>query len=366
MTTTPASYVPYADSVEVPHPDEEKTFDEISALMHQISAVMNDRYRHAVRSVHSKSHGLIKAALRVHAGLPEPLAQGLFAQPGVHPAILRISTTPGDILADSVSTPRGLAVKVLNVDGPKLPGHDGCTTQDFVMINAKSFAAPDAKGFLAQQKIIFANLNDPEFFKKLVSNVARGTNAVLGLAGAQIGTLSQLGHPETHPLGETFGTTAALRYGNYIAKLIVEPASQNLKDLKNKHVDVNGHFSGLKDAVVEFFKTNTAQWEVKVQLCTDLEKMPVEDPSKPWSEQESPYQTVATLTATPQDAYSPARRVYVDEILHFNPFHALVAHRPLGNIMRARNKTYAMSTEFRHKMNGREMVEPKEISELPD
>jgi hypothetical protein len=367
MPPPSAAYVRYDDSVEVKHPDEQKTFDEIEAVMRRLGLLMNDRYRHAVRPVHAKSHGLLKGEFKVDGNLPEPLRQGLFSRAGAYPAIVRFSTTPGDILADSISTPRGMAVKVVGVQGMEMLGsHAGQSTQDFVFINAKSFGAPDAKAFLKQQLFIEKNANDPEFLKKIVSNVARGANAALGLVGAQSATLQQLGHPETHILGETFGSAAALRYGDYIAKIIFVPLSANLKALTGKHADVNFHFSGLRDEIVQFFKTETAEWEVRVQLCTDLKTMPVEDPSVPWPEEASAYQPVGRLTAPPQEAYSPARRVFVDEVLSFDPFHCLAAHRPLGNIMRARKQAYEMSRKFRHEMNGRPLTEPRSIAELPD
>ena len=252
---------------------------------------------------------------------------------------MRFSTTPGDILADSVSTPRGLAIKIIGVeDMAMLPEHAGQVTQDFVTVNAKSFPAPDAAQFLKLQQLIEKNAERSRGFQKINFKRRSRHKCRARFGRAQSETLAQLGHPETNLLGETYGTTAALRYGNHIAKIIVAPLSQNLKDLYNKHVDVNFHYSGLRDAVVEFFKTQTAQWEVRVQLCTDLKTMPVEDPSVEWPEDKSPYQGVAKITVKPQNAYSPARRVYVDEELSFNPFHALEAHRPLGNIMRAQKK----------------------------
>jgi hypothetical protein len=67
-----------------------------------------------------------------------------------------------------------------------------------------------------------------------------------------------------------------------------------------------------------------------------------------------------------QNAYSAPRRIYFDELLSFNPWHALAEHQPLGNVMRARRRAYAVSTKFRHSANGREMIEPKSISEIPD
>jgi hypothetical protein len=138
-----------------------------------------------------------------------------------------------------------------------------------------------------------------------------------------------------------------------------------LKALKDKSLDVNGHYSALRDAIVEFFKTQTAEWDIGVQLCTDLKTMPVEDASVQWPEDQSAYQTVGRLIAGRQDAYSPARRVFVDELLTFDPWHALAAHRPLGNVMRARRKSYEMSSRFRHEMNGRPLTEPRTIDELP-
>jgi hypothetical protein len=368
MPSPSSSYVQYSDAVKQKHSDEEKTFDDIAALMLRLSGVLNDRYRHAVRSVHAKSHGLLKAELRVNSNLPEPLRQGLFAEGGrAYSSIIRFSTNPGDILADSVSTPRGMALKVLGPEGmTMLAGHDGQVTQDFVMVNAKSFPLPDAAAFLKQLQLIEKTVNQPELVKKAVSNVARGANAVLGLFGAQSTTLEQLGAPETHILGETFGTCAALRYGDYVCKMICKPASANLQALTGKHVGVNFHYSGLRDAIVDFFKTETAEWDICVQLSTNLKTMPVEDPSVEWPEDQSPYLPVARLIARPQDAYSPARRVYVDEVLAFDPWHALAAHRPLGNIMRARRKSYKASSDFRRTMNVRPAAEPRSVDDLPN
>lgn len=125
-------------------------------------------------------------------------------------------------------------------------------------------------------------------------------------------------------------------------------------------------YSGLRDEAVKFFETETAEWNLCIQLCTDLDKMPVEDASVKWPEELSPYVPVARITAGPQNAYSVERRVYVDENLSFNPWHCLAAHRPLGNIMRARFEAYKASSQFRHSTNGREVIEPKSIDELPD
>jgi hypothetical protein len=106
--------------------------------------------------------------------------------------------------------------------------------------------------------------------------------------------------------------------------------------------------------------------EVGIQLCTNLEAMPVENAHTQWPEDESPYQPVARLLLPAQDAYSPARQAYVDEALSFCPAHSLAAHSPLGSIMRARLKAYELMSRLRREQNGVPVREPRSIGELPD
>ena len=359
------NYLSYSPAVEQPEPDEASTFEQLSATMQHITRTMASHYRHAYRPVHAKSHGVLVGTLTVHAGLPEPLAQGLFGVPGNYPTILRFSTNPGDLLADSVSSPRGLAVKVLNVSGEMLPLHSGATTQDFVCVNAKAFGVPNPAAFLKQIKLLDSTLELPETVKQAVSTVARGANAALRAVGIHSGALDNLGHPYNHILGETFTTIAPVRYGDYVAKIAIAPGSENLKELTGKYVDAGEGFNPLEAAVREFFRTQTGTWEIQAQLAVQSEKMPIEDASKQWPEDESPYVAVATLTVGPQESYSDARQVFVDEQLSFTPWHALEAHRPLGGIMRSRKIAYEAAQQFRAERNFRAHIEPREISEVP-
>src|ERR1700712_5189616 len=123
MSIDSTPYLKYSSSVEQRAPDEPKTFDELSDVMQHITRTMASHYRHAYRPVQAKSHGVLVGTLAVQPNLPPMLAQGLFASAATYPVILRFSTNPGDLLADSVSSPRGLAIKVLNVPGEPLPSH---------------------------------------------------------------------------------------------------------------------------------------------------------------------------------------------------------------------------------------------------
>jgi hypothetical protein len=371
MSTTKASpafqpFALYSPDVEVKQPNEDQVFDELAAAMRQISQTFNDRARNAYRAVHAKSHGLLKAVLQVYDELPEPYRQGLFATPGDYGILMRFSTNPGDILPDSISTPRGLAVKIIGVPGEMVPEHQGHLTQDFLMVNSRSFGVPDAAAFLKQVQLLLKHAGDSQSLKQFVSTTAKAAESTVEAFGGEIAFLKQFGHPETNLLGDTYSAQVPLRYGNHIAKVSIEPASENLRELTGENIQIGDNYSALRDTIVDFFKDQSAEWEFRVQLCTDLTRMPIEDASIDWSEKESPFVPVARILIPAQNAYSPERRVYFDELLTFNPWHALAAHQPLGNVMRARRKAYAASSIYRHTANARPMVEPKSLDEVPD
>ena len=71
----------------------------------------------------------------------------MFAAPRTHPVLVRLAQGPGELLSDSVSTHRGMAIKVFGAEGPKLPGHEGADTQDFVLATGPAFPQADASAF---------------------------------------------------------------------------------------------------------------------------------------------------------------------------------------------------------------------------
>src|SRR5260370_32130719 len=89
-------------------------------------------------------------------------AQGLFAKPGRYPIVMRFSTLPGDILDDSVSTPRGLSVKIIGVEGERLSGSEGDVTQDFVLVNGPAFGAPTPNKFLPVLTLLATTTDKPQ------------------------------------------------------------------------------------------------------------------------------------------------------------------------------------------------------------
>jgi catalase len=367
-------YLEFNPAIEKPADDEHVVFDELSRSMQHIGRKMAARYRHAYRPVHAKSHGLLVGYLDISGNLPVHLRQGLFGHGGHYPVVMRFSTNPGDILPDSVSTPRGLAVKVLHVDGAMVAEHEGCATQDFVCVNANNFTAPDARGFLSQIKVFDKTLDTPDLIKQGVSVAARAANAVLKAIHLPSAALEGLGESATHILGESFSTVLPIRFGKYICKLGLAPASDNLKALTGTGIDLSADYNALEELIQKFFHNQQAVWDVRVQLALapeangDIEKgdFPVERADVEWPEAKSAWQNVGRIVVDPQNSYSDARQLFVDERMSFSPWHALEAHCPLGGLMRARRKAYVEAARFRIARNQRVAVEPKTISEIPD
>ncbi|KHA76004.1 catalase [Janthinobacterium lividum] len=371
MFAIPRPPLPYEPRYEFEEDGEQETCAQLLQTLHGISATTYADSGHATRSVHAKSHGLLRARLQVLDGLAPELAQGLFATPASYDVLMRISTIPGDMLDDKVSVPRGMAIKVIGVPGTQLSslepddGTEPASTQDFVLVNGPAFLAPSAKKFLGSLKLLASTTDKVPRLKQALSTVLQGAEKALEAVGGESGTLKSLGgHPETHVLGETYYSQAPILYGVYMAKVALVPVLPELSALKGAPVDLDGKPNGLRDAVVAYFARHAATWEVRIQLCRDIASMPLEDASVAWSEADSPYLPVARITAQPQAGWSEALSRAVDDGMAFSPWHGLLAHRPLGSIMRVRKAAYAMSARFRFERTGKVAREPRNLDDV--
>lgn len=359
MTTVNVQPLPFQAEFEQIAEDEAETIRGLIEALHSIQQTTLTDEGHPLRSVHAKPHGFMHGELEVLDGLPEPLAQGLFARPGRYPVVMRLSTNPGDLLDDHVSTPRGLAVKIIGVEGERLPGSEGASTQDLVMQNATAFISATPKAFLKSLKLLARTTDRLPGLKKALSATLRGLEATVEAFGGESATLKSLGgHPITHPLGETFYSVAPLLYGRYYAKLSLAPLSPELAALSGTEVDLHDNPDGLREAVSEFLGGHDAWWELRVQLATDLDRMPIEDASVEWPEDVSPYLPVARIHVPAQASFSESGIRQVDQDMAFSPWHGLAAHRPLGGVMRVRKPTYEASVAFRREHSGCPIHEP--------
>jgi hypothetical protein len=376
------SYVRYSPEIEVKQPNEDELIDNVVTIMSQANQKFFDKHRHAGRDAHAKMHGGLVGHLEIYDNLPPYLSQGIFTHPAKYPVVIRLSSAPFDIVDDRVPAPHGMAVKVIGIPGSKLlVGQEDELTQDFVMISDFPIIPfGDIQTYWQQQQLLEELILYPAKAQEIIAEIVAKTNKVLHFLRIDRPVIEALSSyhnvnaplvdafslKSAHILGKTFYSMAPIRYGDYVAKISVAPLSRETVALVGQEVDADSNPSIYRDLVVNFFHEHGAEYELRVQLCTDLKKMPVEDASIEWPEDESPYQPVAKIVIPKQEAYSPERRIYVDDILSFTPWHAIPEHQPLGSLMRARIKAYETSSKFRHKMNAVKRVEPRDIKEIPD
>lgn len=356
--------VPYRDSLEQPRSGEPEVIEKIIEALRKNNERSYKKFKHGLRDAHAKSHAILRGELIVNPDLPEVLAQGMFAEPRSYPVIARISTTSGVLRSDKMRGVRGLGIKAIGVHGERAMNDEPNVTQDFVLVTHEEFLFADAHAYL--------KLGMPT-----ATALARLSDGVLGAGSEFLGLLKKIGLPlpanlavfvaPNRPiLGETFFSSAPIRYGDYVARFKYEPTSPEVKALAGQLLPPNPEQDAHRDLIMAFFESHAAEYTFGVQLCTDLEEMPIENATKHWDNQVSPYLPVARIVFPRQNPYSAVRRAYGDDVLSFNSWRGLQAHRPLGSINRMKLKVYEASSDFRHAKNNIERHEPSNISELPD
>lgn len=350
--------VAYRSDVESRAEDEPQTIEELNETFDTILETTAENYDHAVRAVHAKSHGILEGEFVVAEDLAPELAQGLFQTPGTYKAYLRMSTNAGDLLPDAISLPRGVALKVCDVAGQRLPDADG-RTQNFIMINAPVFQAPNGAAFLSKLKLLARTTDRMEDAKVAGSRILRGVNKALESVGVDIPAVKSLGGaPNVDPLGETYWSATAFRYGNAMAKFSLRPMTEAQKQLSGREIDTAGRENAIREEVRGQVTDTPLEWAFCVQLCRNLDDQPIEDPTVAWDEDKYPFERVATLRFPAQDSWAAERVEAVDEKMRFSVWTGLEAHRPLGSVNRVRQSTYRHSADFRARFNGCPYHEP--------
>ena len=359
--------VRYDPSVEKIQPNERENLGELSRIFRDVQENVLGKEGQARHATHAKATALLKGTLEVPDDLAPELAQGLFARPGRYDALVRFSQGPSEDISDKASGQRGLSIKVLGVEGAHVAGSRETTTQDWVFgVHDAAFTDGTVQAFLRTFKPAGARSTFvPEGVIVAGSRVARAAEAALETVGLGAAHLRFFGKPPTHPASDTYFSQAPVRYGDYIAQLSAAPSAETLAAIGDPSIDPKDD-DIFRQVMVGYFAEHDAVFDLRAQLCTDLETMPIEDAAVAWPEEESPHRTVARLILPRQDAYTAGRQRFFDDRLAFNPIHALNEHRPLGSIMRARMEVYMHTQDFRQRANHAAPAEPRSHAEVPD
>lgn len=356
----PAAQSPLQYAPQFEHIEQDEA-EAIHALQNLFAGMVNkvaETEGHACRAVHAKGHALMRGSLTVKDGLPPHLAQGLFAGPGTYEVLARWSSPPAEQLPDSVSTPRAVAIKILEVPGERLDPAKGGHSQDFLMVNGPAFARPGPQGFLADSKLLAATTERMPETKKVISALMRTAESAVEALGVKSGKLKGMGgEPQHHPLGETYYTQTPFLYGQYMAKLSLAPCTPALRALDGAALE--NADDAQREAIGAYFREHDGEWELRVQLCVDAERMPIEDASVEWPEDLSPFVAVASLRLPRQQAWDAYASPQQEDSMAYDPWNGLAAHRPLGAINRARKEVMAVSRMRRSELNRCPIHEPQ-------
>ena len=297
------------------------------------------------RPLHRKALTALHGRCDVGA-VPPDLRHGLFATPASYEAFVRFSSGAGQLQSDRVPDVRGIAVKLVGVAGTKvIPGLERAPTQDFLAILTPTFPFKDPVAFI---DVALAAKRGPLG----VVAAARRHLGVFGLLRV-LPRLKRALDSSTQSLAErTYFTAVPLRLGPHAVKLRLRPVDVPPPVASTAGPDL------LSTELRARVKVSPLAFSIEVQRFVDERRTPIEDPTVEWPERLSAWVAVARLSIPVQATDSAAGRAlaaYVER-LSFDPWHALVEHRPLGAVMRAR------AVAYRHAVAARDVVSELEIT----
>ncbi|WP_405680853.1 catalase family protein [Streptomyces sp. NBC_00868] len=369
-----AQFVPYTPDVEDDDPNFDKNLQTVikkteSYIAESVTAGGTGQ---AFRDAHAKGYGLVRGEVEILDGLPPEYAQGIYATPGTHDALIRFSNGSPHAGADArLGNGTGLALKIFGIPGPTLLEDEPDTgTFDYANINAPIFFCNTVEHYLFIQELF---LNSSAYFSQGRPGAHRfftefltgkGTLDQDNWAWDELLAFVHLSkNPPVNLLLSSYWTMGAVRHGDYIAKVRITPDPHSAAAVVRRAIDKASAPEVFRPALVAELQERPYAFDIQVQLCTDLELMPVEDTTVEWPEQLSPCVTVAKLRLPQQDISGQDNREKMDA-LSFTPWRITAEHAPLGNIMRARKEVYRHSSIARHKLNQQPRTEPRSADEV--
>jgi hypothetical protein len=306
---------------EVVLPEEKERHERQAAQFAAMQSRKSEKYGTG-RALHRKQLAALRARLDVPGDLPEYAKQGIFAIPNRYDAWIRLSNGGFNRAPDAVPDIRGFAIKVLGVRGPAALGGEA-VSQDFALINHERFSSATSDNFTkvvttgagTRGQILLKVLKNPGMIPELKTVTAALRSPFSGFAT------------------QDFFSAAPIAFGPYAVRVRLVAASSEVN--QNAKDDWAGD-------VYERLIDNPLVRELQVQFFTDEATTPIEDASVVWP---APYVTVARLTI-PRQKPDPAFDEEI-ETAKFDPWNALTAHRPLGEVMRARKVAYFASQQNR-------------------
>ncbi|GBE95060.1 catalase [Nostoc cycadae] len=386
---------------EYPEQDEAKYCALMSELVRKNMDNLygGEKQKIAKRDTHSKTHAAvqgtleifdfdeaaIKQELRQRTSLTEAqiqgisLKQGLFAKAKQYPVWLRFASGAFSVKNDYEGDTRSMAVKILGVEGERLPQSHELKTHDIIVHNTELFFVRTIKDFYGFFLAIYRAGLFPLFrllvllwlklhpyesnllqtsFKRFPKSLL--TERYWSASAYAVGLKSdfdpsQPGRvPVEYPAVIKYGFTPVSSQQPYQPLPLESRAETELQRVKASSAEDNYYREDIIQALAKPDAEYT--WDFQIQFQTKPE-MSVDDSTIPWNEAESPFLTIGRLTVKHQKVDSPLESDF-GENLSFSPGNGLAVHRPVGAINRLRYTVYSIVAQSRHSKRGVKYQEP--------
>jgi hypothetical protein len=284
-------------------------------------------------------------------GLAARLANGMFATPGVYPAVVRWGNADSKKNSDFKPDVRSMSFSVdLTRNGLTVPGgNDG--RQDFSLQNAPPLPINDSPAFAAIMKVLAASnplsgLWSLPFKDKL--RVLRVLTLAKLQARQKIRPYQQMRYWSNVPFRH--GPVEVVQYAatpspDNPARPLQRSNPKGLQDELIRHLNEDGKMSSFDFGVQLLDPDRMTYWGKRQDT-----NFWIENASVKWNEAEAPFHTVARLSLLSQSHLLPD----AGEVTYFDVTgHSTPDSTPLGSINRARCFGEAASRKARLAVNGR-------------
>ena len=382
---------------EYPEKDEQAYSERIQQATLARMDTLYGKAEKALRDTHAKTQVCVKGTLEIFdfdevaiqqavakaaALSPEQqatlsLKQGLLAQPRQYPVWIRFANGRTTIESDYVDDTRSISVKVMEVDGERLPASHEAHTQDLILQNGDIFFIRNIRDYYSFFKAISASslrvilwlLFHPKQ-RAALKGITRHAPKSLLTERYWSGSASALGLPvnfDPAQPGQVPVTYPA------VAKYALSPVSsqpphgplsrearpeseRKLAKTRHKKSGIPDHYyrEELTKALANPDATYCWHFQIQVQTHPD---MSIDDVTVSWDEAKAPFFTVGRLTVSHQ-IINFATQCDFCENLRFSPWNGLAVHRPVGALNRLRRSVYAIVGKYRHQKQKLDYQEP--------
>ena len=230
-------FVRYTPDIEATEPNFDQNLQTVIGKLEEYIAgsVTTEGTGRAVRDAHAKGYGVVKAEVEILGQLPADYAQGIYAAPGKHGALIRFSNGQPHAAPDMLLGPvAGMALKIFDINGPTLLEDEPDTgTFDYATINAPVFFCNTLEHYLfikdlfieAGQYFSQGREGQHRFFREWVTG--KGTLDEDQWAWEELFAFVSLAQVRpVNLLLSNYWTMGAVRHGDYVAKIRMAPVPE--------------------------------------------------------------------------------------------------------------------------------------------